>query len=188
MDSRDVTAAIRKLVRPALRDVGFSRFTGRDAWRLGRTKIDVVNFQSFGPSLADGLGCTTFSFGVNLGCYLPDVPPSSVFPRGNYDKLPKEYECHFRGKVHRTLQQPEWSRLDVWYRDPEGIYLEPALRDATRALLGEGMSWFARLDDRAEVLRILRGGPMTEDMHGFGNPGSPCREHLLRSLSADPSA
>ena len=188
MDSRDVTTAIRELVRPALREVGFSRFAGRNAWRIGQTKIDVVNFQSFGNWLADRLGCTTFSFGVNVGCYFPNVPPSPLFPRTNANQLPKEYECHFRGELHRKLEQPEWDRRDIWYVDPDGIYLEPALRDAIRALLTEGMAWFARLDDRAEVLRILREGPMTKDLQGYGNPGSQVRRHLLHSFDDDATA
>lgn len=162
--------------------MGFSRFSGRDAWRISPAKIDVVNFQSFAPWLADRLGCTTFSFGVNVGCFFPAVLPSTLFPPTG-DRLPKESECHFRGELLRTLHQPEWSRLDVWYIDPDGIYLEPALQDAAEVLMSKGMSWFARLEDRQELLRILYGGPMTKELNGHGNPKSAVREHLIRSLA-----
>src|SRR5919201_859251 len=71
MDAREVTREIRRVVWPALGDEGFSSFTGRTAWRYVGDDIDVVNFQSFSASLADSISCTTFSFAVNLGLWLP---------------------------------------------------------------------------------------------------------------------
>jgi hypothetical protein len=72
--STDVNRAIRRLVWARLREVGFERRTARTAWRRWDEGVDVVNFQSFNSYLAGGVGCTTFSFAVNLGAALDYVP------------------------------------------------------------------------------------------------------------------
>jgi hypothetical protein len=69
MDSKDVSAELRKEIRPLLKDRGFQKFTSRYAWRVHDDRVDVVNFQSFNDYKARSLGCTTYSFAVNLGCY-----------------------------------------------------------------------------------------------------------------------
>ena len=70
MDSREVSTELRSEVRPLLRERGFQRFTSRYAWRVLDDRVDVVNFQSFSDQKARSLGCTSYSFAVNLGCYL----------------------------------------------------------------------------------------------------------------------
>jgi len=94
MDNRKVTRAIGRVVWPALREVGFDSFTGRSAWRYAGKDVDVVNLQSFGGMLADSVGCTSFSFQVNLGVWRPGDafgPPRVLDQRGR--PRPQEYEC-----------------------------------------------------------------------------------------------
>jgi hypothetical protein len=69
MDSKIVTREIRRFVWPRLKKQGFTEFSARTAWRHSKAKIDVVNFQSFNSYLAGVIGCTTYSFALNLGCY-----------------------------------------------------------------------------------------------------------------------
>ena len=76
ISSTDINRLIRHLVWARLRDVGFDRRTARTAWRRWSEGVDVVNFQSFNSYLAGGVGCTTFSFAVNLGTTLDYVPGS----------------------------------------------------------------------------------------------------------------
>jgi len=52
MDGRAVDKAVRDIVRPLLRSVGFSRFTGRTAWRYHEQTIDMVAVRSFSSYLA----------------------------------------------------------------------------------------------------------------------------------------
>jgi hypothetical protein len=94
VDSRDVTKEIRRLVWPELREHGFEAFTGRTAWRYVDNAVDIVNFQSFGASIADAVGCTTFSFSVNTGVWLPQdawTRDPRRDPKGRV--RPAEYEC-----------------------------------------------------------------------------------------------
>jgi hypothetical protein len=107
VDARQVTREIRRVVWPALREDGFAAFTGRTAWRYVDDDIDVVNFQSFSASLADAIGCTTFSFAVNLGVWLAeDEAPAPLKIRRDGRLQPEEYQCQHRLHLEKSLAQP----------------------------------------------------------------------------------
>ena len=97
--------------------------------------------------------------------------------------LPREYECQFRGRLSRTFEQPELSRRDIWYVDPEGGYRAKAAHDVRMALTRQGFDWFEALQNQASVLRILRESDPSETLWGFGARGSPARALLLEQLS-----
>ena len=94
VDSRDVTRDIRRVVWPALPEAGFDAFTGRTAWRYVDTAVDVVNFQSFSASLADTVGCTPFSFSLNLGVWVAsDTEAGMLKPDKRGRPRSAEWEC-----------------------------------------------------------------------------------------------
>src|ERR671915_1504383 len=111
VDNRAVTRAIGRIVWPQLRNVGFDSFTGRNAWRYVGDEVDVVNFQSYGGRLADSVGCTSFSFQVNLGLWRPAdalSTPRDTDAAGR--PRPQEYECEPRRRfLKKSLSQP-WFR------------------------------------------------------------------------------
>ncbi len=74
MDSKNVNREIKSTVWASLKTRGFDNFSTRTAWRHHADRIDVVNFQLFNSYNASAIGCTTFSFAINLGCYLPYIP------------------------------------------------------------------------------------------------------------------
>src|SRR5262245_56252790 len=116
MDSKVVNREIRNVVWPYLKVAGFSTFSSRTAWRQTTDRVDVVNFQSFNSYLADGIRCTTYSFGLNLGIYLLAIPtfPSSPKTRGSNPTL-SVFDCHYRRKLERSFVQPELGRRDIWF-------------------------------------------------------------------------
>jgi hypothetical protein len=81
VNARAVTRAIRRDVWPVMRTVGFDSFTGRTTWRYIGAAVDVVNFQSFSASNADAVGCTPFSFSLNLGVWGRGRNPASAEAR-----------------------------------------------------------------------------------------------------------
>ena len=170
MDSSSVNKEIRRVIWPALRNTGFTQFTARSAWRYVPGKIDVVNFQSFNSYLARGVGCTTYSFALNLGCSFDTIPRLKTVEEKKGYLRPKEWECHFRLRLHKTIRQPELERTDTWYVDPAGRYLNSAVEDVKEAILETGLGWFSRFNDSNEVLRTLLDDAMKMDgTHGFGN-------------------
>jgi hypothetical protein len=184
MDSSVVNKEIKSTVRPLLQEAGFTKFTSRTAWRYSTGKIDVINFQSFNSYLANSLGCTTYSFGVNLGCCFDAIPLSERIRRNNGYLRPEEYECHFRLTLQKSINQPNLRRTDVWYIDPAGKNLGTVIADARKAILDTGLNWFTRFSEPAEVLRtLLEDSEGNERTHGFGANPSPSR-HFMTGFAA----
>ena len=189
MDSKRVNQEIRAVVRPALRAHGFTVFTERTAWRYAPGRIHVVNFQSFNDYLATGVGCTTFSFALNLGQWLTCVPPddSRIALRKGL-LAPQEYHCHLRLHPHRSIHQRELERRDIWYINDDGSYLAPVMNDARDVILGTGLAWFDRWssDDAVDALLRESTSVATDGTDIGGGLGSPGRDvvhgYLLRSM------
>ena len=184
MDSRAVSGRIKANIWPWLRERGFSRFSERSAWRYVAEAIHVVTFQSFNAYNAEVLGVTTYSFSVRLGIHLTQIPPAcggTAIPRKGPPK-PHEYECHLRASMRRSLSQPQACRSDIWYIDPSGKYLDPAMEDVASQLGAVDTGWFKRYSVQGEVLSLLLG-PSLDDpegaVWGFGNPDSPLRHYQI---------
>ncbi len=121
MNSQVINKVIRSEVWPALRRQGFSSFDNRNVWRYRGPFVDVVKFQSFSAYLADGLGCTSFSFALNLGVFLrhstliwPTRSDSEGLPR------PSESECPFRAHLKKRSTVDGFGRADIFFVDEEG--------------------------------------------------------------------
>lgn len=155
MDSSQVNRELRTVVRPALRARGFGAFSERTAWRYHAGRIDIINFQSFNDYLASTIGCTTYSFALNLSVYLLEIPEARPLKVKSGHPRPEEWLGHLRLHPHRTLEQRELPRLDIWYIDPEGGYVSPAVRDALGVILETGLPWFERWGDDDALLAAL---------------------------------
>lgn len=182
MDTKAVSKEIRTTIRPSLKKAGFETFTGRTCWRHHSDRIDVVNFQSYGSNDPGPHGTTSYSFMINLGCYFLSIPDSyGRGPKKNKKGalIPKEFECHFRGRLTRSLKQPECKSREIWYIDPEGEYLARAVTDAFEQITSKGLPWFDRFARHDDVLSLLRSGRIgMPGLWGFGNEGSPIRHYL----------
>lgn len=178
MDSKEVNKAIRASVRPLLKDLGFERFTARTAWRYTQDRVEVLNFQSFNSYLAESIGATTYSFSVNLGCMLLEVPANDIKVKDER-LIPQEYECHLRGRLARGFRQRELKRRDTWYIDPDGRYLDRSMDDVKAAILRDAEPWFSELRDSAYVLDLLLSAEEQMcERWGFGANPSPSRSYL----------
>jgi hypothetical protein len=74
---------------------------------LAHPAVDVVNFQSFSASLADSVGCTPFSFSLNLGVWIAgDTEARVLKPDKKGRPRPAEWECTKRTRLAKSVQQP----------------------------------------------------------------------------------
>jgi hypothetical protein len=187
MESKVVNKAIRSEIIPFLKANGFNISSGRSFWRHLENKIDVLNFQSFNSYLASKVECTTFSFGVNLGCFYYSIP----FQFGN-DRLkkkndllcPREFECHIRRHLLKNFEQEQLKRRDIWYVKEDGSNLEDVIIDAKGVIISDGLKWFTDYNNLEHVLDLLLY--KQEDMDGtwgFGAKGSPIRHFLCGFIS-----
>jgi hypothetical protein len=195
-DSKDVNRAIRKIVWPALKAVGFDRRTDRTTWRDGPGVIQVVNFQSFNSYLAERLASTTFSFGVNLGVfYLSIAEVSSVTAFIKDRSRPPEYHCHARYKLSKGITQAipgfkRWAdRSDIWFVLPDGSNLDLVVTDARDRIMAAGIPWLERLTDLEEARRSFETVKDSWHERGIiaeqygGTLGSPSRLLSIGALS-----
>ena len=187
MDSKVVSAKLRSEVRPFLKEAGFSAFTGRNAWRFHSDRTEVVSYISFNSYNASVIGCTTFSFFVNLGIYFHYIPHNfdrSSFDVSNPKFRPPEHVCHFRRGLSRSFAQSELERRDIWYIDERGLYLDKAIHDTRIAIARDGMPWFERFSDCEEVLRtLLEDDENMQKLWGFGLNPSPIRHYMTGYVS-----
>jgi hypothetical protein len=175
MDSKIVSRELWRVVRPVLRNAGWTSFSSRTARRFSDSRIDVVNFQSFNSYLASSIGSTTYSFSIRLGCFFTVIPHRGLRVK---DKLlmPEEYHCQLRHTIRKKFSQPDCPRTDVFYVDPKGEYLSTVVEAAGQGIATEGLSWFERFSNMREVLRTLREDDETnEGTWGFGTKSSPAR-------------
>jgi hypothetical protein len=178
MDSKIVNREIRSIIWAELKTAGFNSFSTRTAWRHGPDTVDVLNFQSFNSYNADILGVTTFSFSVNLGCFLQYVPPRWPPKVKDGRFLPTESECQFRGRLHPQISQRGKVAKDVWAVDEKGQNLTWCMRDVAQQI-PSALQWFRRLERKEEVLNVLLAqNESMSALWGFGANPSPVRSYL----------
>jgi hypothetical protein len=180
VDGRVVGAAIRQRARPILHEAGFSEFTGRKAWRQSEHTIDHVTFRSFNSHIAAGVGCTTFSFSIEVGVCFRCLDHELT--------RPQDYDLTFRAVLGKNLRQPVFhpygrdeasDRPDVWYVAPDGQDLDRVVDDGVTVLKGQGLPFIIRYADPAQAFGSLlseRGTAAGFSRPGVmmpGNPGSP---------------
>lgn len=181
MDSKAVNKEIRKIIKPLLKELGFSNFTARNAWRYHKDRIDVINFQSFNSYHASLMDITTFSFAVNLGCYLLVVPEAYPIKEKNGLLIPSEYDCQFRGNVLTRIKQREDVNKKICLIQADGGNIEQVLTDVREQIINVAVPWFKRLYDWNEILYILCNdeGVGEYSSTAFGADPSPCRSYLV---------
>ena len=170
VDGRAVDGAVREIVRPFLKNAGFTKFTGRKAWRFQPATIELVTFRSFTSYIAAGVGCTTFSFAVTAGVWYRCLDVDLV--------KPEDYHLTFTFAQGKTLRQPwfsyegsanSWDRPDVWYLLPDGSNLDESVHDAAAVLIASGLP----LLDRFAVPQLAYRALLTQTSRNpnFGVPG-----------------
>jgi hypothetical protein len=185
MDSRVVARGIKHEIWPLLQREGFTEFSSKTAWRFVPEQIHVVNFQSFSSYLAQGVGCTTFSFSLNLGIFFLAIPAHHPMRKGRDPSLkPQEYHCHFRHRLLKGIEQPILPRRDTWYVEQDGSNLLETLADARTRIEKEGLPWFDRFKSLEEVLHLLMEHDQLPEVHA--SRSSPARKymtgHIAKSL------
>ncbi|MFS0702610.1 DUF4304 domain-containing protein [Cellulomonas sp. 179-A 4D5 NHS] len=191
-----VTRAIRRHVRPVLERQGFDDFTGRKAWRRRQGGvIEVVDFQAVGAYSSFGVGCTSFSFAVYAGVWIPEceieerTPVASALGRPNY------YECTFQVILGKALAQPgafhpyerdtDEDRFDTWAVDEDAGNLEPIITDVVRTLTTTGFPVLDELSSRANAYEALLTRNSTNSelgVPGITMPGAPGSPHWLQTV------
>jgi len=126
------------------------------------------------------MGCTTFSFAVNLATFLNYIPIETQIKEKNGLKRPEEYHGHFRSGITKGIEQNEFPRKNVWFIDNDGEYLTKAISDCKAQIGQKAFDWYKQFENKENVLRILREDQIDMDgTWGFGNMDSPNRNKSI---------
>jgi hypothetical protein len=189
IDSKTVSKAIKQIVWARLKTIGFTKFTTRSAWRFEGRSIQVINFQSFNSYLASTVGCTTFSFALNLGLHFVFLPLGGGDEYSDRDHPPTEHQCLFRKPLRTPFKQMNNESPNVWSIDPEGGNVVLYITNALKMIELEGLPWFVELRDPKNALRILETDDEQFDKFGpsgtwgFGRPHSPMRQRAITRIT-----
>lgn len=179
VNKKAVEKALKDALRPVIKAHGFQTFKGRTAWRHTEKRIDVVEIQFFPKEQVDKWGITPFSFAIGAGVFFTFIPPyAGPIKNKDGELLPKEVDCHLRTTPFKTLKQRECGIPNIWYIDPVGKCLEPAICDARKHLEDKEFFWFERFNDLREVIRMLLEVEPSDEMHGMGSKLSPKRSYI----------
>lgn len=179
MDSRTISKLIRAEIWPALRTIGFNTFGPRTAHRHRGPLIDVVNFQSFNSHLAQALGCTTFSFGLNLGISVAGYRDELRIKTDKAGRpLPAEFECVLRAKLLKRSPFDHFERADIFSVDAEGRSAGACIDEAKFLLMQVASPWFDSLPDLSSLALRLEAA---------GNIDSPSR-YMSFSVNSSPQS
>jgi len=197
MDGRLVGQALAKTIRPDLRALGFDKFQGRHAWRRHSLGVDVVSFSSMNAYTAEGVGCTSYSFGGEVAVYYPAIDEHAPV------EWPRPWHAHLRGSLGKTLRQPifhpwgkfgdaveDWrkDRPDVWYVLEDGSNLDEVTDDALRAVMAVGIPFINLVGDPVRAAHYLSTEPSRDNEFGqlgtvtLGTIGSPYRNRSIERL------
>jgi hypothetical protein len=162
MDSKVVNKAIRKEIFPFLKKYGFTEFNTRNALRFTDQQVDIINIQSFNSYLADGVGCTTYSFAINYYVYYKCYEKTPWF-KGKAPSKPSEYMWMEQCRIKKTLNQAKLfhpygkhngkDRDDTWYVKEDGSNLDEVIKNATDNIRNGGFKFFERKSNLLEVIK-----------------------------------
>ncbi|MBU1587740.1 MAG: hypothetical protein KKH51_07310 [Actinobacteria bacterium] len=194
MDGRLVGQALGKRLRPELRALGFNKFQGRHAWRRTSLGVAVVSFSSMNSYTAQGVGCTSFSFGGEVAVCYPQMEDHDPV------EWPRPWHALLRASLGKTLRQPifhpwgqpmavveDWrrDRPDVWYVLEDGSNLDQVTKDALSVAVNQGIPFIDLVADPARAATYLTAEQNRDTEFGqlgtvaMGRLGSPQR---LRSI------
>lgn len=192
IDGRTVGKALADRTRVFLRAQGFQKFQGRHAWRLSEFTTDLISFPSMSAYIAEGVGCTTFSFGCNLGVLYRD-------PSGSDPEWPRDWHLTIRGAVGKSIAQRmfhPWGRdeptdrPDIWYVAENGRNLDEVVEDAFVSLRDRGLAFIDRARNTDSAIQMLESEEEGLDafaevrLFGAGSLGSPKRVHDIALVSS----
>ena len=188
VDSGHFNKIMVRVVTPTLREIGFTRFRGREAWRYLDDPIWVFELKAVGPYFSTVTGFPPASLTARMSIFyldFPDTPPCEVDKDGRL--IPKESRCHVKYGLDNIQDQTplrstqmtplERSRKDIWWIEPDGGNVE-TVRFTPVALdqLQE-----CTLRQKTDVLREHRENAAHKE---FGDLIGPFGHQLLRRRAA----
>jgi hypothetical protein len=177
MNSQIVNEEIKKVIWPKLKAQNFTYSIERTIWRFSPEIIEVIDFESFSEYNAYLVGCTPFSFQVNVGIYYKSVEKTPWFTDVPLS-TPAEYHCQARSHLLKTLDQTDLffshkklnfgnqilslfsrkkNKVDkktIWYVKDDGSNLTEVVNDVSKRIEIAALPWFELYGNIDKVIEL----------------------------------
>lgn len=180
-DAKDNAAAIPKLVKQALEEVGFTDRKGATLWRRTNLKYDVLMFDITPRGRCEKWGVPLGSFALEPYCYFPFLPRLGAGPNPGAVRVDKELG-QIRLSFNRRLKQREVKIPNIWWAGNSIATFSQVMEDVLGQIEEKALPFFSRFEDAEELLRTLREDSNMmgrEGVWNIGNEGSPIRLLLI---------
>jgi hypothetical protein len=156
-DKRDLELAVREQLRPVLKRAGFSRFVGRNAWRITSNAVDIVAVQLAREEIDEEYGNyrPSRTFFAEMGCCFRGALPVVKRKRTGESvpaKLPRLDECNY------TYRQSPLGAKPSWEVSANGLNLPRLIKAMIEHVVIDGLPWF---EAKHEELRRPLGKKIT---------------------------
>lgn len=151
---------LRRYLSRLLRDNGFQKVEPRKGWKWHEHAICVFEVHAVGAYFSAVTGWPPMSITAWTGMYYDFIPndlPRPIAVDAKDRPLPREWECHLRGHVERTLDQskyqsvlanpPERKRKDIWWIEPNGANLVEVVENLALCVAEQAFPWFERFSN-----------------------------------------
>ena len=172
--SGDINKILRRVVVPTLREIGFTKFQGRTAWRYLDDSVWVFHTRAVGNYFSQTTGFPPASLTAWLGIFYLDFPKTPTVETDDDGlPIPKESLCHVRYALDNIADQIairsqsmspiERRRTDIWWVEPDGSNAEAVVEDIRRSILDYGVHLLHKPYNVRSVQLERRGFAHTHD-------------------------
>ena len=152
ISSTDVFKVIKHVIHPILKEDGFTKIKGRNAFRYHEDLIIGFSTHAVGAYFADVTGYTPMSFGAKIWVNYQAIPAQTA---ATIDKdgtiLPVEMHrslelspVNLRLQARIGVRSPaEQKRTDLWWISPDGKNIEEMVDDLRLAYKQQASQWFS---------------------------------------------
>lgn len=148
--SGDINKILRRVVVPTLRELGFTKFKGRVAWRYLDDSVWVFHTRAVGSYFSLVTGFPPASLTAELGIFYLDFPNTpSVEADDDGLPIPKDVHCHTRYGLDniadqiavrsQSMSEIERRRRDIWWVEPDGSNAVAVVEDIRQSILEYGV-------------------------------------------------
>lgn len=178
--AKDIDKSIRKTIFPSLKENGFAKVKGRNAWGWHDDCIWVFNIRPVGKEHSMVTSWPEVSLTVYLGIYYTYLPHIRDAKMGENGLLyPKENECNRRSQINCSYDQfkytefadcniSEKKRRDIWWIEPDGSNLCEVVNDINNGFLNYAVKWFKEKSNKELTMQEAKrlNGFFFEDIEG----------------------
>jgi len=150
-DSKTVAAVLKKELEPDLRQLGFTQFKGRRAYRYHDECVLGCSTNAVGSRFSSVTGFPAASFGAMAWVHYNFVP-SFERPIANSRRHFCPKSCHFAEvlcvaspslkEVRKCRSDAEQERDDIWWVEPDGSNLYEVVDDVRTAIMEQAVRWW----------------------------------------------